>query len=285
MSMDKPTVSVIVAVYEHFEWLRLVLDGLGRQTYRDFEIIIADDGSGSETVAKIDEYIRLHPQLNIVHSWQPDEGWRKNKSMNSAVRKSTGDYLIFMDGDCVPHPRFVADHLAVAQRGRIFGGRRVEMSKDVSDYVESWGDLPKNYFGKVRARLFRNIFSRPIGDTAGQIKNTLRGPLWRGKPMWYKHRCFWGCNFGLYKSDLEAVNGFDERYKAPAIGEDTDLGIRLENAGMRYVKSSRIALMLHRCHARQDFSTPENMRLYQDAVNNKTTWVDEGLVHQPQSER
>ena len=279
-----PTISVIIAVYNHFEWLRLILDALRMQTNKDFEVIIADDGSNENTVEQIRDYCAKHPELPVVHSWQPDEGWRKNKSLNKAVRQTKGEYIVFIDGDCIPHPKFIADHLRLRKRGQVFGGRRVEMSKPVSDMVESWETLPKNYFQRVRKEILRHISDTPFFSTLGQFRRTYHFPFINGNPIGLKPVGFWGCNMGMYKADLESLNGFDERYVNPGTGEDTDLEVRVRNAGMTYVKSSRYALMLHRCHPRLFLEAPENKALLQAAIENKTTWVEDGIIPKREGE-
>lgn len=270
-------VTVIVAIYNHFHWLRLILDALRQQSVVGFEVVIADDGSSDETVKEIVEYQKDYPELRVVHVWQPDEGWRKNKSLNNAVRNSSGKYLVFVDGDCIPHPRFVEDHILMSRAGYVIGGRRVDMSEDVSWVVEKWDSLPKGYFAKVRREVFKNIFRTRFGETIRQLRRTMRFPYWNGNPMFSTSTQIMGCNFGIYKSDLEKVNGFDERYIDPGTGEDIDLDVRLENSGVRHLKVSHNALMLHRHHQRQDFSSENNAKLYRAARQENVTYVREGL--------
>lgn len=269
--------TVIISVYNHFRWLRLILDALGMQTEKDFEVVVADDGSNEETVSALKAYISSHPGLKIIHSWQPDEGWRKNRALNEAVRRSSGDYLIFMDGDCIPHPRFVEDHMRLARKGFVTGGRRVETGQAVNDMIESWEELPRGYFGKVRRKILKSMFSEKIGSTLAQLRRTWRFPMIGDKAFGIKSQGILGANFGLYREDFEKVNGFDERYVDPGTGEDCDLDLRLENAGIRHLKASHYALMLHRHHDRLDWSSENNAALYAAARRNGTTWVDTGL--------
>lgn len=95
-SKYKYDTSVIVAVYNNFHWLRLILDALRMQSRGDFEVVIADDGSSPETVSSIRQYISESKDMPVIHSWQPDEGWRKNKCLNEAIRRSRGEYLVLM---------------------------------------------------------------------------------------------------------------------------------------------------------------------------------------------
>ncbi len=275
----KPAIktSVIIAVYNHFNWLRLILDALSAQTVKDFEIVIADDGSSDETVAQIRQYITAHPEMNIVHSWIEDKGWRKNISLNEAVRKASGDYLIFVDGDCIPHRRFVADHLQLRQPGVVLGGRRLDMPQFASDVVAEWTELPKNPFRKVSGMILRNIFRQSLTETCQQLRRTLRFPFPFGKGLLTADGGFFGCNFSIHRKDLESVNGFDERYLDPGTGEDTDLDVRLLNAGIRHIRFSHYALMLHRKHKRLVFDSPNNDALLRLAIEQKTTSVPTGL--------
>ncbi len=179
MSGLKNTVdtSVIIAVYNNFKWLRLILDALRMQTVKNFEVVIADDGSDETTVEQIRQYIARHNDLPIIHSWHPDEGWRKNKCLNEAIRKSHGEYLVFIDGDCIPHPRFVEDHQKLRRKGVVTGGRRIESGPGLNSLVESWETLPPDYFSQARKMIFKELFKEPFSSVMAQLRRTLRYPL------------------------------------------------------------------------------------------------------------
>lgn len=270
--------SVIIAVYNHFEWLNLILDALGMQSEKDFEIIIADDGSNEETVNKIREYIVSHSELTIIHSWHPDAGWQKNKALNKAVNQARSNYLIFVDGDCIPHPEFVADHLRLRAPNRIVGGRRVDMSQQISDDVEKWPSLPLNYFPNVRNQILKHSLKDSLGLTLSQLRRTLRFPFFFGRPLGTRPQGFLGCNMGMFKEDLARLNGFDEDYVNPGTGEDTDLELRARNAGMSCLAAPRYALMLHRCHQRLPLDSPENKAILERHRAEGTTRVKNGLI-------
>lgn len=269
-------VSVIISVYNHFEWLRLVLDALGKQSVKDFEVVIADDGSSSEVCGKIEEYIRLHPDMGIIHSWHTDNGWRKNIALNSAVRRSTGEYLIFIDGDCIPHPRFLEDHIRLAQRGRVVAGRRVDMPKKVSDGIEKTSVLPEKFSKMIRNDILISLFSS-FGESFKVLKRLVRLPIRKGKVFGMKRGGILGCNFSLYREDFDKVNGFDERYLAPGTGEDTDIDLRLSNAGIHAMKVSRAALMYHRNHPRLPMDSAENHEILRSNRENSVSFTPYGI--------
>lgn len=270
-------ISVIIAVYNNIHWLNLILDALRMQSDKDFEVVIADDGSGPEMVKFIHDYSAAHPELAIKHCWHEDKGWRKNIALNNAVKASEGDYLIFMDGDCIPHPRFVEDHRRLRCHGVVMGGRRVETDIPLNSMLESWKSLPEGYFRKSRLRILSSIFSQKISSTLSQLRRTWRFPFIGGKAIGLKSQGILGANFGLYKVDLEKVNGFDERYLDAGTGEDCDLDVRLEKAGIKHLKASHYALMLHRHHKRLFWGNKENARLFEEAKRNSDYYTPYGL--------
>lgn len=268
--------SLIISVYNHFEWLRLILDALRMQSVGDFEVVIADDGSSRETVDAIRDYIEAHPELKIIHSWHPDEGWRKNIALNEAVRKASGDYLIFIDGDCIPHPRFVEDHLALAQRQRVVAGRRVDLPRKVSGEIEKMEALPEEYSGLIGKKILSNLFVS-FGETAGVLKRLARFQVRNGRIPGMKRGGILGCNFSLYREDFEKVNGFDERYLAPGTGEDTDIDLRLTNAGIQAWKVARAALTYHRNHPRLPMDSADNKKILEENRRAGVSYTPYGL--------
>ena len=124
--------SVIAAFYNNIKYLKLVLAGLERQTEKNFEVIIADDGSAEQVVKEI-ESISSNYSFRIKHIWHPDKGFRKNKILNQTILASESEYLIFIDFDCVPHSQFVEEHLNEKQEDIVLTGRRVNLSKKITD--------------------------------------------------------------------------------------------------------------------------------------------------------
>ncbi|MDE5651900.1 MAG: glycosyltransferase [Muribaculaceae bacterium] len=269
-----PAMTIVIAFYNNTRWLRLILDALQMQSMKDFEVVVADDGSSDESVAALKAYIRDYPEMRILHAWHPDQGWRKNAALNNAVRMSHGEYIVFIDGDCIPHPDFMKDHYRLRRHGFVTGGRRVESDERLSSMIEGFDRLPDDFFSRARRCILGSIFSK---GALVRLRRTWRFPMPFGKPLNVKRRGILGANFGIYRDDLYKVNGFDERYLAPGTGEDCDLDARLANAGIGHLKVSHYALMIHRCHARLDWSSEENAELYRRAREERLTYVDTGL--------
>ena len=122
-------ISILLATYNWPQALKLCLESLATQTDPDFEIIIADDGSTHSTTQLIDSYKNTLP---ITHLWQEDEGFRKTKILNQAIATAQGDYLIFLDGDCIVQPDFVERHRQLAQKGYLVTGSRVLLNQKLT---------------------------------------------------------------------------------------------------------------------------------------------------------
>src|SRR5207253_2631346 len=207
-------ISLIISTYEQPISLAKVLRGLARQTRSPDEVFIADDGSGAETRELLEQWRSKSP-YPVHHLWHAHEGFRKVILLNKAVAAATGDYLVFTDGDCVPHAKFLADHERLAQRGFWVQGRRSYVKEPFVQQFQP-GESP----------LWRWMLT---GRMAGIAKG-IRLPLpivFRNK----KQRGIIGCNMAFWRDDVLAVNGFDETHLGRGIGPDSDLGTRVYNLG------------------------------------------------------
>jgi len=158
-------ISVIVTTYKREDALDAVLRSLSRQSDRDFEVIVADDGSGPETAALVDRW-KDATGRRLAHVWHADEGFRAAEIRNRAVLASHGEYCIFLDGDCIVRPNFIAAHRRLAERGWFVGGNRVLLSKEETARVLRERDEPERWdwlrwFGvRLRGRVNR-LGARP----------------------------------------------------------------------------------------------------------------------------
>lgn len=239
-------VSVIISFYNRIDYLELVLAGFVKQSYKNFEIIIADDGTPKSITENLLRDARFSG-LSIKHVWQEDIGFRKNKILNSAVQNADGEYLIFIDGDCIPHPKFVEEHLNYSQKKNVLTGRRVNLSEKYTSkltYRKVLKGAPENQLLKLIA-----------GGIFGKSFDVEKGFYFKGdylrKFFNRKNRGLLGCNFSLFKSDILDINGFDERYEAPSIGEDSDVQFRLELIGIKIKSLNNIAVQYHLYHKLQ----------------------------------
>jgi glycosyltransferase involved in cell wall biosynthesis len=241
--MSKLQASVVVAFYNKVRFLELVLAGFARQSTTDFEVIIADDGSTAENVQKVKNLILQYP-FSVVHLWQEDNGFRKNVMLNRSISQAQTDTIIFVDGDCIPHSRFVEEHAKSTRQGQCSTGRRVNMSPELSDSLTP--EKVRNGFLESANWRFYWDALRGRGNHSGQGRyiesKFMRG--WINK----KDRGVLGSNFSVNKKDLFSINGFDERYVHPAVGEDTDIEFRLRLNGVKVKSLINVANQYHMYH-------------------------------------
>ncbi len=265
--------SVIISIYNNYSFIELVLAGFERQTNKNFEIILADDGSKKEVVDKINAYIK-QSTLKIKHIWHEDEGWRKNEILNQAIKKSDSDYIIFIDGDCIPHKKFVAEHLFNKEPNITLAGRRSNLSKYVSDRL-TYENVRKGILERkfaILGILLKSVIGGSHLENAIYFKNNFIR-----KKINKKTKGVLGSNFSLHKSNILEINGFDERYKKPAIGEDTDFEYRLKNAGKKIKLIKHLAIQYHLFHARLE-RDDIHMEYLNDVLKNKTTYTPYGII-------
>jgi glycosyltransferase involved in cell wall biosynthesis len=246
-------ISVIVTTYDRENALDAVLRGLGRQTDRDFEVVVADDGSGEGTRALIQRHAARR-DLALKHVWQDDRGFRAGAARNRAILASGGTYCIFLDGDCIPRPDFVAVHRQLAEPGWFVTGNRILMARDLTEDVLAEGRRPEDWGFYEWLALRRtgriNRLAPLLALALGPLRK-LRPRAWRGARS---------CNLAVWRSDLDRVDGFDVTYSGWGL-EDSDLLIRLIHSGVRRKDGNFATGVLHLWHAESDRSLlPENQR-------------------------
>lgn len=247
--------SLIITTYEMPEHLKLVCANLKRQSCPEFEVIFCDDGSGPSTAEVISEFSQ-QTTLAVQRVWQEHHGFRKCKILNQALLKARGKTLIFLDGDCVPHRRFVEDHLMLQEEGVYLAGRRVEIGPELSSRISpSW--VEEGYFDWPHPSL---VWSMWRGDSEFLNRSIRFGsPRLRSWLGMNRIDDLKGCNYSVPRKVMEALNGFDESYEGYG-REDTDVELRLQNYGLKIKSLKGLALQFHIWHPRREF-TPANEEL------------------------
>ena len=234
--------SVILSTYNSPQWLEKVLWGYSVQSHKDFEIIIADDGSGIQTRQLIDR-LRDETGLSIQHVWQEDNGFQKCRILNSAVMASTSNYLVFSDGDCIPRQDFLKVHATQALPGHYLSGGYHKLPMATSQAITQ-EDI-------ISGRCFDLKWLKSQGLATSYKNAKLTANHWQA---WLFNtltptRCrFKGSNGSAWKKDVLKVNGFDETMAYG--GEDREFGVRLVNAGIKPKHVRYNAVVIHLDHAR-----------------------------------
>lgn len=243
--------SVIFTTYNHPKWLQKTLWGFAAQSYRDFEIIVADDGSGDET-REVIESTRKQTDIPIQHLWQEDDGFQKCRILNKAITASQGEYLIFTDGDCIPHVDFVKNHVELAEPETMLSGGYFKLPIEVSraitrEDIESGNATSPSWLLSHGVPFTPRILKLNPNTTLGALldKITVTRATWNGhsSSTWKKH--------------IIETNGFDERMQYG--GQDREFGERLVNMGIKTKQVRYRCSCVHLDHSR-GYARPESIQ-------------------------
>jgi len=264
-------ISLIISTYNRPDTLELVLMSVARQksdnllTSGDIEILVADDGSTEET-ANLVRHFQADFPFRLSHVWHEDKGFRLSAIRNLAVSKSTGDYLIFIDGDCILAEDFLISQAKLAEHGYFVGGNRVLLSEKYTQTI-----LLNKSIEIAGTSILQSIFSCMFGKTNKWLPALRLNPTasWRKKHEnnWQRPK---GCNMAVWRKDYMVVNGFDESFSGWG-HEDADFLVRLLHSGIK-IKDGRFAVpVYHLWHKMNDRSQEaENKQRLLSRVNDKS---------------
>lgn len=272
-------VSVIVPTYNRPKALELCLLSLAEQLRLPDEVIIADDGSSTDTRIAIERFRSSEScRFELKHIWQEDEGFRKPRILNESVRNATGNYLVFIDGDCVAHRHCIYNHLRFAEPNAMLGGKRVDLGQRLTEAVLREGRLTSSMG-------FRMIWDSMVGGGTRKVEEALvvSSPIIRSlaKMDRISNDGIWGCNFSVSKSLFYDINGCDEDFLDGSI-EDNDLGIRILNSGAKLKSVRFLANVFHLWHKSSWSFTSEkyqhNKRMLEQRIALKETRCRNGII-------
>jgi glycosyltransferase involved in cell wall biosynthesis len=271
--MDAPTsVAILIATYNWPQALKQTLMSVANQTIQPNEVLIADDGSDERTSKLIQAFKLNHPNLNIIHVWHEDNGFRLAAIRNKSIRMAQSDYIIQIDGDIILDQHFIADHLSLKEKGFFVTGSRLLLGKKITDALL---ESEKVNFARLRwkGKNFFNTLRIPM--FTGLLQNTYKT---KGEYLYYVK----GCNMAFWKSDLYLVNGYDESFNGWG-REDTDICIRLIHAGVKkkFIKFGGVQYHLHHALASRD-QLDANDALIEQLKLNQISFCKQGLVKSEQ---
>jgi glycosyltransferase involved in cell wall biosynthesis len=258
------TLALVINTFDQPDYLARVLAAVARQTVPPDEVLLADDGSAPLTRDLFLQWAAVQ-SCHTAHVWQPHDGFRRSHILNQAIAAARADYLVFLDGDSLPHPNFVSDHRAAARRGCFVQGHRAL----VKPHAAAW--FGKNDFYRDRRHAFwqnqiaglKNTFRWPF--VVVKVKNHLRGIR--------------GCNLAIWRDDLVRVNGYNEAFTGWG-REDSELAARLLNTGLQRLDMRGRALCFHLWHppaSRAQLAA--NDGLLESTLREKNTRCEHGLDH------
>ncbi len=266
-------ISVILSTYNQPEWLKKVLYAYNCQSFKEFEVIVADDGSTPETTNLI-EQLRPHLFYTLKHVWHKDHGFQKCVILNKAIVASETDYLLFSDGDCVPRYDFLEQHLKHRKIGSFLSGGYHKLSMETSMLICNEDVCNGNCFNIkwLKAHGMKSSFKNNKLNSNG-LKSWLLNNLTPTKATWNGH------NSSGWKKDILAANGFDERMEYG--GEDREMGERLMNAGIRPIQIRYTAVTIHLDHKRgyvRQEALDKNKAIRKETAKQKSTKTKYGIL-------
>ena len=255
--------SLIVAVYKRVDFLELVFKSIEQQTFKNFELIIAEDDCSPDVKAFIDKK-RESCSFEIKHITQADKGFRKNRLLNKALAAAEGEYTVFIDGDCILHKDFLKEHMQGAKPDVCLFGRRVMLDSETSEKLIKSKDF------KLLS-LFKLLFTKTT-----HLECAIHLPFLISR----RKSGVLGCNFSVLKEKMIQINGFDEDFERPLYGEDTDIARRLSLIGVKLKCSKFQTLQYHLHHAlkgrNDDWKISEE--LYLKKVSEGKSFCENGYI-------
>ncbi|CAD7287951.1 glycosyltransferase [Campylobacter suis] len=268
--------SLIIPTYKDPVALRLILDALQKQTYKNFEVIVAEDCQDIQTLKMLQTY---KANFNIKHYSHEDIKNHKPKAVNNAILMSDGEYLIFIDGDTIPFRTFIEFHILLAKPGTVLCGRRVNLDADISSKIRNSkllsSELEENYIKmyQLLKRSGTRHFEQGLSFHPGSF-------IYKIISLFGKNLNIVASNFSCFKHDILKVNGIDEALPFAPGRDDTDLQWRLEYIGIKMRSCKYCANLFHLDHSRneREHEYKANMVLIKEKQNKGEFWAKDGVI-------
>ncbi len=265
-------VSVIISTYNNPNWLEKVLWSYQVQTFKDFEMVIADDGSKQPTFDLI-EKIKHLVDFSIIHVWHQDNGFQKSQILNKAILACNTDYILMSDGDCIARKDFVQVHVDRKEKGYFLSGGYFMLPMTISEIIDKRNVLQQLCFNVnwLKSKGLKSSFKNNK-LTASGFKSKVLNAITPTNASWNGH------NASGWKEDILKINGFDERMQYG--GQDRELGERLFNLGLKSKQIRYSAICLHLDHQRgykNQESINKNLTIRATTKNEKRIWTDFGI--------
>ncbi len=271
-------VSIILSIYKDIEALKLIIDALSKQTYKNFELIVSEDNNSIE----IKKYLEsIETPFKIKHISQEDIGVRKSLALNKSILIAEGEYVIFLDGDCVPFTTFVDAHVKISEPNRYLCGRRVNLGLKISSALRDKKLIASN----LEKNSLKNWFTL-LNDNSEHVEQ-----FFYFKPNGIINKLFdklnnnlhiLGANFSCFKKDLIKINGVDTSIPGELVSIDTDIEWRLEFIGVK-PKTVKICANVFHLYHKIDNSARKKvydsvMKIVEDRKQNNEYIAQKGIA-------
>ena len=260
--MKDISVNLFICVYKNIPFLRKVLDSVEQQLYKNFTVTIVEDGNFEEMKTFIENYTC---SFSILHLQQEDQGFRKNKILNAGLRKNKAELCIFIDGDCILHPKFIYEYVKHYDGSSVFYSKRTNLDPKTSTFLLNSSNIIPNKITMILNKSTR-------------VEDSFYLPFKPVKKV--KNPRIIGCNMAIPYSTLTAVNGFDEDYEITGFGEDVDIEWRILKQGFSFFNMKFHALQFHLYHERpeREDQTAISKKICADKKAVGITYCENGLT-------
>lgn len=277
--IKNPAISVVISTYNSVDWLEKTLWSFEHQIFREFEIVIADDGSADETRSFIEQYA-ANSSKKIIHVWHEDRGFQKSAILNKALLACNTDYIVMTDGDCIARDDFLQVHYERREKGYFLSGGYYKLPLDISQAITRQDIETQRCFdlkwlrNKGLPASYKNQKLNSGFVTAGVME-----VLTPTNASWNGH------NASGWLEDIKTVNGFDERMQYG--GQDRELGERLFNLGIKSKQIRYSAICLHLDHARgykNQASIDKNKAIRKATKDERKAYTEYGIAKKSSTE-
>lgn len=263
-------ISLCITTYNSVLRLQQVFKSLIRMRHLPEEILICDDGSGQAT-RELVQWFSTQISIPVHHLWQPDCGWRPSRARNNGIQHSIGDYIVFIDGDCVPHARFVLDHRRLAKVGTLVLGDRAHVREEALQT-----------FTPSLSHILMEMWRRRIHKRRSALRVFWERPeRLRFDNLTYRQLAHLavGCNFAAWRSNLLQVNGFNEAITGWGL-EDVELIARIMATGVEARKVRRKAIVYHLDHGDRAYDSEAVLKPVEAVFRERRVLSPAGIVKQ-----
>lgn len=256
-------ISLVIAFYKNINALSLIFKALQLQSFKSFEVVVAEDDNNAASLDFIEKAKAEMPFVVKHVRQEEDNGFRKNQMLNRAINVCAADIIVFLDGDCVPHKHFIREYALRTIEGEALFGRRVMLSEALTKKLGADKD--------VSQLTLRNL----IFSGSHRLKYGVYLPFITP----YRETGIWGCNWGIFKKHLIEVNGYDEDYVRAGVGEDVDIEWRLKKTGVK-LKSVRFGAIIYHLHHPENYTSDDvnaNFALFEEKKKNNRFFCENGI--------
>src|SRR5512140_166068 len=265
--------SVVICFYDRIDFLIPCLDSLGGERRHFDEVVVADDGSSEEIVARV-KHLKEKYGFPVVHAWHPREGPRRAATRNNGIRHASGEYLIFLDADFAVLPGGIRSHVEAASPRHFATGRCKYTTEEQVRRILSEGASPD-----LLETVYRELSDEPVEKEHRRFVRYARLLQFR---LADPRKVTFGGHFSAFREDIEAVNGYDENYVGWG-AEDQDFALRMVLGGSLGTSVIRTARVLHLWHPREmgerHWKEGENVEYFRR--KDIPVFCENGLVRKP----